>query len=107
MNVPLSSLRIVRVVVARVGSGVGEVGGVTGVIGEAAIGGILADGKSHAAAMTSKTIRAVKRRITSTPFRDGRVREITPWRLKTLRCYTSLAGPVKGLLNATSAAAGC
>ena len=68
MNVPVSSLRIVRVVVARVGSGVVEVGGVTGVIGEAAIGGILADGESHAAAMTSKTNRAVKRRITPTPF---------------------------------------
>jgi len=68
MNVPLSSLRIVRLVVARVGSGVGELGGVTGVMGEAAVGGILADGESHLAAMKSKTNRAVKRRITPTPF---------------------------------------
>jgi hypothetical protein len=68
MNVPLSSLRIVRVVVATVGSGIGELGGVTGVTGEAAVGGILADGESHAAVMTSKTNRVVKRRITPTPF---------------------------------------
>jgi hypothetical protein len=64
MNVPLSSLRIVRVV-ARVGSGVGELGGVTG---EAAAGGTLANGESHAAVMTSRTSRAVKRGITPTPF---------------------------------------
>jgi hypothetical protein len=68
MNVPLSSLRIVRVVVVRVGSGVGELGGITGVTGEAAVGGILANGESHAAVMTSKANRAVKRRITPTPF---------------------------------------
>jgi hypothetical protein len=54
----------VRVVVARVGSGVGELGGVTGVTGEAAVGGTLANGESHAAVMTSRTSSAVKRGIT-------------------------------------------
>jgi hypothetical protein len=66
MNAPLSSLPIVRVAVARVGSGVAGLGGVAG---EAAVGGTLANGESHAAAvMASRTSRAVKRGITPTPF---------------------------------------
>ena len=69
MNVPLSSLLIVRVVVARVGSRVGlGVGELSGVIGEAAVGGTLANEESHAAVMTNMTSRAVKRGITPTPF---------------------------------------
>ena len=65
MNVPVSSLPIVRVVAARVGSGIGECFSVAGVTGVAAVGGTLANRESHAAVMTSRTSRAVRRRITA------------------------------------------